>query len=464
MRPLPNGTGNDIRFWPAAMPLFVILLLAFPAGCRVAGERQAMDDIHAMTEIYRAAEHAPEESLPEFWDESGLSDYLTYAALRNAELRGAFEEWKAAMEQIPQVRSLPDPMLTYGQYVRDVETKINRFALMQTFPWPGTLALRGEAAYENAEAKRQAYEAARLGLSYRVKEIYYEYYFLGRSIGIVAENLSLVVEAEKSAAERFRNDGLPYADLIRIQIEKARYGERLASLRDLSVPLLAKFDYVLNRPTDGKEAVFPFPAALDVGEMTLPDQSVLERQVRNNPRLREIAQLIEMEARNRDLARRRYIPDVGLGAEYEMMRRDRDQVIAMVSVNLPIYFSRYEAERREAEARKASREAQREDLEKMLLAELAEQLFVMRDAQRKMILYRDTLIPLARASRQVITRSYMVGNATYVDFIDAQRTLLDMELLFEENLLRYAKSLARIEELAATEFIHLAENVLGKEN
>ncbi|MDA7525313.1 hypothetical protein N8667_06990, partial [Verrucomicrobia bacterium] len=38
-----------------------------------------------------------------------LEGYLEYAALQNAGLRSKFLQWKAALERIPQVYSLPDP-------------------------------------------------------------------------------------------------------------------------------------------------------------------------------------------------------------------------------------------------------------------------------------------------------------------------------------------------------------------
>ena len=50
-----------------------------------------------------------------------LQDYLSYAALNNAGLKAAFEQWKSSLEQIPQVKALPDPQFTYGYYIEKVE-------------------------------------------------------------------------------------------------------------------------------------------------------------------------------------------------------------------------------------------------------------------------------------------------------------------------------------------------------
>ena len=56
---------------------------------------------------------------PQVWgqaaDSNGpvsLADYLNLAAINNAELKAEFEKWKAAIEEIPQAKSLEDPQLT----------------------------------------------------------------------------------------------------------------------------------------------------------------------------------------------------------------------------------------------------------------------------------------------------------------------------------------------------------------
>ncbi|MHC4620664.1 MAG: hypothetical protein ACYTEQ_23190, partial [Planctomycetota bacterium] len=46
-----------------------------------------------------------------------LEDYLRYAALNNAGLKAAFEEWKAALQQVTQSRALPDPRFTYSYFI-----------------------------------------------------------------------------------------------------------------------------------------------------------------------------------------------------------------------------------------------------------------------------------------------------------------------------------------------------------
>ncbi len=88
-----------------------------------------------------------------------LSDYLRYASLNNAELRAKFEQWKAALEQIPQAGALSDPKFTYGYFIEEVETRIGpqqqKFGIMQVFPWFGKIQARTDVAAAKAQAAKQ---------------------------------------------------------------------------------------------------------------------------------------------------------------------------------------------------------------------------------------------------------------------------------------------------------------------
>ncbi len=53
-----------------------------------------------------------------------LPDYLRFASLNNAELKAKFEEWKAALEQVPQAKALDDPKFTYSYFIEEVETRV----------------------------------------------------------------------------------------------------------------------------------------------------------------------------------------------------------------------------------------------------------------------------------------------------------------------------------------------------
>jgi outer membrane protein TolC len=74
-------------------------------------------------------------------------------------------------------------------------------------------------------------------------------------------------------------------------------------------------------------------------------------------------------------------------------------------------------------------------------------VFRYRDAGRKIGLYRDTLVPKVEQSLKVARQAFEAGEAEFLSLIDAERMLLEFELLHEQARTQRARQLALIEKL-----------------
>ncbi|MCK5011798.1 MAG: TolC family protein, partial [Deltaproteobacteria bacterium] len=129
----------------------------------------------------------------------------------------------------------------------------------------------------------------------------------------------------------------------------------------------------------------------------------------------------------------------------------KDPVIAKFSINLPIWHNKYRAGEKEARLRHVATLRERSDRENSLIADLKMELYNFRDAKRKINLYRDTLVPKAKQSFNVIQKAFAAGKTDFLDVVDAERTLLEFQLSFERALANRAQRLAKIEELIGKE-------------
>lgn len=412
--------------------------------------------------------------LPNLDARSTLSDHLSYAALNNAGLEAAFNRWRAALERVPQVKSLPDPRFSYRYYIEQVETRVGAqkqaFGISQMFPWLGKLGLRGDEAMKAADAERQRYEATKLKLFFQVKDAYYEYYYLWRAIGIIRENVQLVRNFERVARSRYQVAAAEHPDVIRAQVELGKLEDRLKTLEDLRGPIVARLNAALNRPA---EAPLPWPKRIEEEIISLTDQQIFQWMAEFSP---ELAALDLEIARNRtriDLARKDYYPDITLGLDYidtaDSISANppgdsgQDPVIAMFSINLPIWREKFDAALREASYNyRAASRSKREKLNS-LNSQLKLALYSYRDGQRKIDLYRDTLVPKAVESVKVTEASFRAGDKTFLDLIDSQRIMLEFELAYERALSNKAQRLAELEMLVGKEIPRI-ENTTESEN
>ncbi len=441
----------------------IALLAAALAGCASSRERRSIDEYRRVESATYAGQDGGGQAAraPEIDERATLSDYLAYAALNNPGLEAAFDEWKAALEGIRQVRALPDPRFTYAYYIQAVETRVGpqqqSFALTQTFPWFGKLERRGDMAFEAAEAAREKYEAAKLRLFYRVKHAYYEYYYIHRSIAVTGANLGLVSSLEAVARGKYETGSIPYAAVIKAQVELGKLEDQLRTLEDLRGPLAANLNAALGRPP---ESYVPEPGPVDMEEVVLSDAEALDLLREKNPELLALGFLTAREEAALSLARQSYFPDVTLGAtvietgealDPMMTDSGKDVVMATLSFNLPIWFGKYRAARREAQARHRASAGRRDDLQNRLLADLKMALFQFRSAERRIDLYGDSLVPKAEQSISASQRAFSADQVDFFDLIEAQRTLLEFQLAYERALADRAQKLAQIEMLIGQE-------------
>ena len=452
------------------------LLVASLSGCASEEERYAFQD---WVQLDRTIYHTPMRGTTanvqdasvgteaNFNDQATLDDYLAYAALHNPGLEAAFNRWKAALERIPQVRTLPDPRFEYRYFIENVETRVGpqrqSVGLSQTFPWFGKLDLRGGVAVEAARAAQARYEAEKLRLFFRVKKAYYEYYYLAQAVAVVRENRELVIYLEEVARARFKTAEARHPDVIRAQVELGKLDDQLRTLEDLRGPTVARLNALLNRPT---QVQLPWPRQIAEVSITVDDQQLIDWLVKSNPELMALRHKIAQQRESIRLARKDYYPDVTVGVAYidtgsavmpGVSDSGNDPVSAGISVNLPIWHEKYDAAVRESLANFGAATKTLVDRQNALEADLKTALYHFHDARRKINLYRDTLVPKAKQSIKATEAAFRAGTAGFIDLIDAERALLEFQLAYERALTDSSSSLAEIEMLVGQELTNLTD-------
>jgi len=387
-----------------------------------------------------------------------LAEYLRYAAIHNPGLKAAFEEWKAALEQIPQAKALPDPKFTYGYFIERVDTR-QQAGIMQEFPWFGKIEARTDVATAAVKASQRRYEARKLELFAQVKEVFYEYAYLANAIRIATDNVELMRHFEEVARARYVTATAAHPDIIRAQIEVAKLEDEKVAFERLRAPIVARINAVLNRsagePLPWPEVEPDRPAEVDRVELV-----AMLRQ--RNPELQAMGFDVERLGREVDLAKRNYYPDIGVGVEWMDMggdaMSDDDEVLLGVEMNLPIWRRSYRAG--EQQARAAARRAryEKEQLENDLVERAERTLYEFDDSGRKLRLYEDVLVPKAEELGGASETAYTVGTIDFLSLIDAQQTLLQYRLQRERAYVNRQQKLAELEMLVGMELSQMGEN------
>lgn len=306
-----------------------------------------------------------------------LDDYLKAAAENNLELKAYFNDYLAAMEEVPQVGALPDPELSIGFFLQPMErlmgTQQADIQLMQMFPWFGMLQTQKDEASKMALAKSELFRDAKHRLFYEVKTTWFELYRLEEEIRITKENLEILKTYERLALIRFQGgssgagSGAMYdkssmqedinrssasgmsgmganmnkggtagkstttnnnamtttssmnrtrsgmSDVLRVRMEVKDLENTLALLMDSRKPLQVTFNKLLSRDLNEPIVIADSLPELELSHDRL---ALLDSITQNNPMLKMLKAEEEAYDAQQKMARLEGRPMVGLGVNY----------------------------------------------------------------------------------------------------------------------------------------------------
>lgn len=391
-----------------------------------------------------------------------VDEYIRYAMKNSVGLEAAFEDYRAATKRPEQVATLPNPNFQYGHFIESVETRVgpqkHTVGVAQSFPWFGTLQLRGEEANLEASAEFNRFLAKKNKLVFEINEAYSELAYAQAAEKVTSDSLQLVQSWEQVLQQRFRTGSGSHSDLIKVQVELGRLEVALAAARDAQTPLRVRLNSLLSRehslPTPIATNFLQHSNAADAKDAEDDTRDFFELIQSHNPELRMLHTLAEARRVGLALAEKKYYPDITLGINYVAVG-DRDvpgggddALLGTVSLSLPVFLSKNRAAVAEASARSRGLKQRIKEKEYSLRAELSRIRFNLRDSRRKISLYKDTLIPKTNESIEASYTAYQSGEANFLDVIDSEERLLEYRLALKRAQADLVLALSKLQMLA----------------
>jgi cobalt-zinc-cadmium efflux system outer membrane protein len=383
-----------------------------------------------------------------------LQPLIAEALANNRELRAAETRIAAAGFRVTQAQGLPDPMVSVGYqnegftgYTYGEEQGAQwMYSVTQTLPFPGKRDLKQAMAKADTESVRESYEALRLRVAARVKELYYDIALTYRNLDLVAERTALFARIEEAALSRYASGTAPQADAVMAQTEKYMLREREAMLRQKIQSLEAMLSLTIGRETPSGFAR-PEPVSLDP---YIPDEADLIRKAyAQSPEIRNRERMIAAAEAKVNMLKREYYPDFTVTGGVAQRGGDfRNMWNLSTAINIPIYYkTKQEPAVREAQAALEGAKYELEAAKLMTVSGVRDNLAMFRAAENLMALYRNALIPKAVQDFDLALAEYGTGRSDILTIITRLKSYLDYELLYQVQLTERAKAVARIEAL-----------------
>ena len=362
-------------------------------------------------------------------DSLALGTVLAGVKERNPRLLALTAAAEAAAYREPDASTLPDPMLQLGvmnfglpHFNADMPTSMApSIQVMQTIPFPGKLSLAGDVASHGREIAEAGADEAWWEVRERAASIFYDLYALDRRLEVMRGTLALLREFQQVANAMYVSGTGRQADVLRADVEVARMDGDIRRMEAMRTTAAARLNALLDHPAD---TPVPTPA-LGSLPADVPDAGTLRSWARETRPALEGGRLEVARAETGSaLAHRGIWPDLTFGFAYG--QRDRGlgterMGSAMVGLSLPVHArSRQLAARDEAAAMERLAAAELDGREADVDARIGELLAELDQARTLAALYRDEVIPEARATVASAFSSYRVGNVDFMTLVDAQ--------------------------------------------
>jgi outer membrane protein TolC len=420
---------NQTAAMGASRPVVFVFMLAtvLVAGCastRLPAETAARHQAQQVGRKLRLPTGQP--SLPELRPDSPPADFVLYATLNHPAVAAAYFDWLAAVEAITPARALPDPQLTFEADIADTLMTFMpgvMFDLMSS----GKRAAMGREAAATSQVAYRAYVAAVMGAAADTRKAWIELAYLDEAVRLKAGALDALDQA-RALAEAGYATGRGMGTLenqSRLANADAKARTELATLGDRRSALRARFKSSLGLTSADPDPAWP-NAALTVTVLP-PAEELWQRIQADNPGLAQMRAMVDMSLAGVAVARKSGTPDftVGLMAD---LKADPLMVRPTASATLPIWRDKIAATVAAARAKHDAAVARVNAEQLNLAAELAQMLYMVREADRMIAYIDDTALPIYERTVATVEAGYQSGMTEPAMIPETRFMALDMRL------------------------------------
>jgi outer membrane protein TolC len=392
-----------------------------------------------------------------------LDELIQKVLTENPELQSSYEGLRASETRISQEEALPDPTLglnlmnlPVNSFAFDQEPMTGKqISLMQPFPFPGKLDLKGQIAQSESEMTLQQHRELQNQLIKKTKQVYYDLYYIDQAIVTVASNQELLKEFVEIAETRYSVGNGLQQDVMRAQVAQSKMIDRELKLRQQRDAMQARLNALINEPAN---ASLGKPVVPNLTAQSLRLDSLVQLADSASPLLAAWKTVVKRSSQQVDLALRDRYPDFSVGVAYTQRdplqngMKGYDFASAMFNIRIPLYHGKKQDQKvQQTRINQSSMEYRYQNIENSIEQMLQQSLTDLEKNHRLIDLYATGIIPQAEESLESSLAGYQNGKVDFLSLLDSELTLFQFRLDYHRFLADYHKSIAELEALTGSE-------------
>jgi outer membrane protein TolC len=397
-----------------------------------------------------------------------LDEIERAAQVGNPEIAVAARKLAAVEAHVPVAGALDEPFFMYRSWQVPLRqpwnynAAQNMFMVGQTFPGFGKRPIRTSVAEADVAEAKAALEASRLDVRIRVRKAFYDLLRAEDGLHIHDDHVDIARQAVEAVRIKYAVGKVPQQDILKAQIRVTRLAEHLIHFEQDIELAQARLDTLLGR--DHQEPINVRGQYETATE--LPSLEALEKAaLQSRPDLVQAEAAAGKSRQEQTLARKAYRPDLTVSAGYMLMPRGsefRNNYMVEGSINLPwLNRSKHESEIAEATAMVNEHDAEITAMRNAAFGQIQEALVQTKAAQKLANIYQKSLRPQAEATLHSTVIAYENDLTEFLDLLDSQMTVIDLDLAYFQALADFESRLADLE-LAVGTPIDQVQKVSGE--
>lgn len=287
--------------------------------------------------------------------------------------------------------------------------------------------------------------SVRLSVVARLKAAYHELHHAATSIDSIRQSQELLRTFMRVTEARYSVGRAAQQDVLRAGTQFAILETQAVRMEEEKAAKQAELVGLLNRPA----AASVEPAAEETAPpLTASLEDLLARASGDAPMLRREQKMVERGELSTNLARKDYDPDYTISGGYYNQGGMAPMYQARVDFKVPAYFWRKQRAGVNEQVFALSEARHNYEATAQLLTARIKEAYVMAQSARKLMdLYAKSVTPEANLALESSMASYETGALDALSVLTNFMTVVDYELNYHEELMRYLMALDQLEEM-----------------
>jgi outer membrane protein TolC len=381
-----------------------------------------------------------------------LREVTRIVLANNAAIQQALRKWNAARARVTQEGAWDDLRLSgTSRAARFVDVAPNAFtdqmvSVEQVIPLTGKNLARARIAAADAVAAFEGARREQLDVLARTRASYFRLLNANAQLELNRKNLVSLRQIAEVSRSRYEVGKANAAEPLAGEVEASKLLESEQDiLRSISTEQ-SQLNVLMNR-----DAFAPLgqPEQTNISSADPSMENTRALMASNRPEIKIARARIEMEKSRVELARRNWIPDPAIKLEaqrYNDSAQAASELDAGISFTVPwVNPGKYSAAVREAKENLAAAQHGFDRANAESVGLLRDALQKVHTAKHHVDLFREKLVPQARQAFEANQFAYEGGNASFLEWMTAQRNLRDLEAMGQQHLADYYTALAELE-------------------